>query len=295
MTRTPRPVAAWPERFALGEGIRRLNDGIVLVDLLEGKLFRSPGETSPLSLVAQLPVPLGGVAPIEGVPGGWIAAAGTGICTITPDGRVDWLARPEDGAPVPMRMNDATADPHGRFWAGSMGYGGVEDAGSLYRVDPDGTVVRALTGITVPNGPAFSADGTLMYLADSARAVVRRYPADPTTGALGAPEVFAEFPQGSPDGMTVDAAGALWVAVWDGGAVHRYLPDKTLDRVVTLPARRPTCVCLDGTTLYVTSARIGLDAPGPDDGAVFTTTVDVPGVPGVPGVPAAAHRPSEPA
>ncbi|QXE33278.1 SMP-30/gluconolactonase/LRE family protein [Streptomyces sp. GMY02] len=280
------PVPYWTDRLELGEGIRSVDGGVVLVDILSGRLLAGPDDrTGPLRTLARLPVPLGAVAPVEGRPGEWIAAAGTGICLIGPDGRTDWLARPEDGAGRATRMNDASADPQGRFWAGSMAYDASEGAGSLYRVDRDGTVVRALDGLTVPNGPAFSADGTLMYLADSARGIIRRYEVAPATGTLGPADTFAVLGEGSPDGMTVDAEGGLWTAVWGTGTVHHYGPDGTLDHQLRLPAVQPAGVCLHGDTLLITSARHGLSEPGPLDGAVFGVRV------GVPGLPAAAYRP----
>ncbi|MFJ4754059.1 SMP-30/gluconolactonase/LRE family protein [Streptomyces sp. NPDC088763] len=274
------PRAARPDRLELGEGIRWTGTDVVLVDILAGRLLHAPQDgTAALRTVAELPVPLGAVAPLAGHHGTWVAAAGTGICLLRPDGTVDWLARPEDGAPVPMRMNDAVADPFGRFWAGSMAYDAEDGAGSLYRLDRDGTVVRVLDGVTVPNGPAFSPDGSLMYLADSARGVVRRYPVDPATGTLGAPRLFVAMEDGSPDGMAVDAEGAVWMAVWGTGTVRRHLPDGMLDRTLRLPACQPAGVCLAGDVLHITTARVGLPAPGPDDGALFTVRVDVPGTP----------------
>ncbi|WP_328885194.1 SMP-30/gluconolactonase/LRE family protein [Streptomyces sp. NBC_00316] len=280
------PVVCWQDRLGLGEGIRAVDGGIVLVDILTGRLLAGPTDrAAPLTQVAGLSVPLGAVAPVHGRPHTWIAAAGTGICLILPDGRTEWLARPEDGAATAMRMNDATADPQGRFWAGSMGYGAEDGAGSLYRIDHDGTVIRVLDGLTVPNGPAFCADGTVMYLADSAKGVIRRYPVDPDTGLPGTPDTFAVLDHGSPDGMTVDAEGALWTAVWGTGTVHRYRADGTRIQQIRLPATQPAGLCLDGDTLYVTSARHGLAAPGPLDGAVFAVRV------GVPGLPTSAYRP----
>ncbi|MGP4005993.1 SMP-30/gluconolactonase/LRE family protein [Streptomyces sp. 4N124] len=269
-----------PDRLELGEGIRWTGGALVLVDILAGRLLTAPEDpTAPLKQLAQLPVPLGAVAPVSDSPGTWIAAAGTGICLIAPDGSTRWLARPESGAPLPMRMNDATADPSGRFWAGSMSYDADDGTGSLYRVDHDGTVVRVLDGLTVPNGPAFTADGTTMYLADSARGIVRRHTVDPVTGGLGAAETFAVLDEGSPDGMVVDVEGAVWVAVWGTGTVRRYLPDGRPDRVLRLPARQPAGVCLESDTLHITTARVGLTASGPLDGALFTARVDVPGTP----------------
>ncbi|WP_285572607.1 SMP-30/gluconolactonase/LRE family protein [Streptomyces sp. RTGN2] len=279
------PAVRWADRLGLGEGIRAVDGRIVLVDILTGRLLSGPGDgTAPLTEVARLDTPLGAVAPVHGRPGHWIAAAGTGVCLIAPDGSPEWLARPEDGAATAMRMNDATADPQGRFWAGSMSYDADEGAGSLYRTGHDGSVTRVLDGLTVPNGPAFTADGTVMYLADSAKGVIRRYPVDPAGGLPGAPDTFASFGEGSPDGMTVDDEGALWTAVWGTGTVHRYRADGTPDRQIRLPASQPAGLCLDGDTLYITSARHGLAAPGPLDGAVFAVRVEVPGP------PAAAYR-----
>ncbi|MER8153990.1 SMP-30/gluconolactonase/LRE family protein [Streptomyces sp. NPDC094472] len=284
MTEDPRPTR--PDRLELGEGIRWTGEALVLVDILKGRLLTAPQDpTAPLRTLAELPVPLGAVAPVAGRPGTWIAAAGTGICLLGPDGATTWPARPEADARPARRMNDGTADPSGRFWAGSMAYDADEDAGSLYRVDHDGTVTRVLDGITVPNGPAFTADGRAMYLADSARGVVQRYPVDPATGGLGTPTTFVTVDGGSPDGMAVDDAGGVWIAVWGTGTVRRYRPDGELDRTLRLPAAQPAGVCLQGDILHITTARVGLTRPGPDDGALFAVRVEVPGP------PAAAYRP----
>jgi sugar lactone lactonase YvrE len=285
----PQPTPCWSDRLELGEGVRWVDGTIVLVDILTGRLLSAPegyDPTGPLEVLAELPVPLGAVAPVEGRPGSWIAAAGTGFCLIGADGTTQQLACPEQGRA--MRMNDAAADPFGRFWAGSMSYDEVEYAGALYRMDRDGTVTKVLEGITVPNGPVFGPDGTTMFLADSVRGVIRKYPVVPDTGELGEPSVFTTLDSGSPDGMAVDTQGGLWTAVWGAGRVHRYLPDGTLDRVVRVPAERPAGICLggaDGRTLYITSARVGLSAPGPLDGAVFEVRV------AVPGLPTASYRP----
>ncbi|MQY36804.1 6-deoxy-6-sulfogluconolactonase [Streptomyces sp. RB17] len=283
----PDSLPTRPDRLELGEGIRWTGTGIILVDLLAGRLLAAPADpAAPLRTLARLPVPLGAVAPVAGHPGTWIAAAGTGICLLHPDGTTTWSARPEDKPGPRMRMNDAVADPSGRFWAGSMAYDADEGAGSLYRVDHDGTVVRVLDGITVPNGPVFTPDGRSMYLADSARGVILRYPVDPRTARLGTSEVFVTVDDGNPDGMAIDVEGAVWVAVWGTGTVRRHLPDGTLDRIVQLPASRPAGVCLEGDVLHITTARLGLNPPGRYDGAVFSIRVEVPGTPAAPYGPA---------
>ncbi|WP_084216219.1 SMP-30/gluconolactonase/LRE family protein [Pseudonocardia spinosispora] len=255
------------ERFELGEGLRRLDDGrTIMVDILSGRLLLLPESLDEQpSVLLELNGPLGAVAPRGD---GWIAAAGPGIALL--DGtEVTWLARPEQGEHPAMRMNDGVADPHGRFWAGSMAYGAVPGAGALYRVDRNRSVAQVLTGLTVPNGPAFTADGATMYLADSAHGVIYRYPVDPDSAALGPRSTFATVPVGSPDGMTVDDEGCLWSAIWGAGELHRYTPDGDLERVVPVPAAQPTSVCLAGDRLIVTTARTGLSDPTDLDGAVL--------------------------
>lgn len=266
------------DRFELGEGLRRHGRHLLMVDILTGRLLRfDPLAPGPAEVIAALDAPLGAVAPVRDRPGTYIAAAGTGVAVLTEGGGVEWLATPEDGAASPTRMNDGCCDPAGRFWAGSMAYDGTRGAGSVYRTDPDGGVTRVLEGYTIPNGPAFTSDGARMYLADSAAGRIDVYEMS-ANGEPGPPAVFARIGEGSPDGMQVDAEGHLWVAVWGAGQVHRYDPDGTLERVVTLPAAQPTSVCVTDAPdprLFVTSARIGLDRPGSGDGALFSVPVEV--------------------
>ncbi|WP_343244938.1 SMP-30/gluconolactonase/LRE family protein [Streptomyces sp. SID14478] len=275
------------DRLELGEGVRWTQGGLVLTDILTGRLLTlppasPPDGSGPLRELLQLPFPLGAVAPVADAPGTWIAAADTGICLLRPDTPPRWAARPPQDPARPFRMNDATADPAGRFWAGSMAYDAAPGRGALWRVDPDGTVTRVLDGLTVPNGPVFTADGRTLYLADSARGRLLRHAVDPASGALDEGELFATVTSGSPDGMAVDLNGGVWSAVWGAGVLHHYRADGTLDEVVPVPVRQPAGLCLggaDGRTLFVTSARIGLERPGPLDGALLRLRVDVPGAP----------------
>lgn len=161
----------------------------------------------------------------------------------------------------------------------SMAYDGTHGAGSLYRTDPDGTVARVLDGLTIANGPAFTADGTTLYLADTAAGTILRCRIDLVSGDLsGGPEAFARLSEaeGSPDGMTVDDEGCLWVAMWgETGTVRRYRPDGRLLQTLTVPAPHPTSVCLHpgGNRLFVTTARYGVTRPTPASGAVLSVPV----------------------
>ncbi|MFF1812658.1 SMP-30/gluconolactonase/LRE family protein [Streptomyces sp. NPDC058251] len=176
--------------------------------------------------------------------------------------------------PVPGRRgNDAAVAPDGALWFGTMRYDEAPGGGTLSRLAPDGTVRTVLTDVAVSNGTGWSPDGRLMYYIDSPTRRVDVFdvgedqlPVDRRTLA-----VIGEG-EGFPDGLTVDADGCVWVALWDGGAVRRYTPDGDLDRVIELPVRRPTACAFGGADLadlYITTARTGLDAPHPMSGSLL--------------------------
>ena len=79
--------------------------------------------------------------------------------------------------------------------------------------------------------------------------------------------------------------GSIWLALWGGGAVHRYSPDGDLIEVVTVPATQVTSCVFGGPDLrdlYVTSAATGLSAggnPALSEGGLFKVRVRAPGLP----------------
>lgn len=261
----------------LGEGARVIGDHIVQVDLLAGRLHELDPVSARIRLLNALDVPIGAVAPVADRPGWWIAAAGTGVAYLGPGGESDWIARPEDGAAVPMRVNDGACDPAGRFWFGSMAYDPSKASGTLYRVDRDLSVTRVLDGITVPNGPVFDADGTVMYVADSAVGLIHRVTLD-AAGELTGTAEFARV-DGSPDGMFVDVENHLWSAIWGAGAVHRYAPSGALVEVIDVPPLQPTSIAIGGGHITITSATYGLTEPGQHDGRTLITDCAVDGPP----------------
>ena len=95
-------------------------------------------------------------------------------------------------------------------------------AAALYRLDPDGTATRMVDGVTISNGLAWSADGRTMYYVDTPTQRIDAFEFTASTGAIGNrhPVVHIPLADGAPDGLTIDAEGGLWVALWGGGAVR---------------------------------------------------------------------------
>jgi sugar lactone lactonase YvrE len=171
-------------------------------------------------------------------------------------------------------MNDGACDASGRFWAGSMAYDGTSRLGVLYRVDTDARVERVLDDLVIVNGPAFSPDGTSMFVADSGRGTITRYHLDGDGWPAGATLIVNETSHAVPDGITIDRSGALWVAMWGGAEIRRYSPDGDLLATVALPATQPTSIALVGGRAVVTTARLGLADPGAMDGLVLSVALD---------------------
>jgi xylono-1,5-lactonase len=194
------------------------------------------------------------------------------------------LVDPEPHLPG-NRLNDAKADQHGHIWAGTMDAALQETTGSLYRLQPDLSLRRMDEGYKITNGPAFSPTQDVMYHTDTGASTVYRFDVTPE-GEIGNRREFIKFTSdmGTPDGMTVDAQGYLWIAHWGGSRVSRFTPDGKLDRAIPLPASQITNVTFAGANLdrmFVTSAAKLLDlSKEPLAGSLFE--VDPGGVRGLP-------------
>lgn len=197
----------------------------------------------------------------------WLVCAfASGFACFSPEsGALDWIARTEPDYRG-IRMNDGRVDAAGRFWAGSM----VEDGalaggatGTLYRLDPDGTVEAVLGGIAIANSICFTPDGSRLVFADSPSRMIRTFRIE-AGGRLGDERVLAHLPAPAvPDGSETDAAGWLWNAEWGGARVTCYELGGAVSHAWALPVSQPTCVAFGGPALdhlFVTSARQGLSA-----------------------------------
>lgn len=216
-----------------------------------------------------------------------VVVTGDRFCRVDTDtgGSIE-IARLPDLGPR-CRYNDGACDATGRLWLGSMDRQGSEPLGRLFRFDPGRGAQIVDDGYRISNGPAFAADSSRLYIADSPRRVI--YVMDLTAdGSLAAKRVFTAFAEsdGYPDGMTVDAEDHLWVAHYDGWKVTRFDPTGAPVQSIRLPVARVTACSFGGAdlrTLYVTSARAGLDPAAlrqqPLAGGLFALPAEVAGRP----------------
>ena len=271
----------------LGEGsIWHPDDGALYwVDIDERKIFRFYPSTEKLE---SFDVSTRVTALAMRASGGFITATDQGLAYWDAQTReLSFISDPEADKPS-VRFNDGAVDRQGRFWAGSMNE--VDFAtpdGSLYRLDPDGSIHTMEVETTVSNGIGWSPDNATMYFTDSMRQVILVYDYDSATGAISNRRPFAQVSEEGvlPDGLTVDSEGFVWSAQWGGGNVTRYDPNGAVDRVIRLPAQQITCPAFGGENLdelYITSAWTGLSQEErekqPLAGALFRIKVGVKGL-----------------
>jgi sugar lactone lactonase YvrE len=257
---TSDPVAQTTEQCELGEGVRwdDRRDELLRVDILAGRIYRDmitdAGALVPVRSY-RVPETVGAIAPVDNDEG-WLLATEQGFSYLRPDGTLQPIA---EVAPEDTRMNDAACDPQGRFWAGTVADDQRPRGGALYRLDRDGETDLIISGLTISNGLGWSPDGRTMYLADSGPGVVYAFKFDAEQGTIFDNRVLVDVPKevGSPDGLTVDAEGDLWVAIFGGGRIQRYSPEGHLREEFLIPAEQTTCCAFGGPglhRLYVTTA-----------------------------------------
>lgn len=218
---------------------------------------------------------------------GWIVALETGVARRSSDGTLEELGSfaGAGGPHAGLRANDGACGPGGRFWIGTMAWDATPRAGSLYCLDPHrGSFTTVLTDVTISNGLGWSPDGTTMYYVDTATAAIDAFAFDAESGEVTGRHHLVEVPEasGAPDGLTVDAEGGIWVALWGGGQVHRYTPDGRFDRAIELPCSQVTSCAFVGESLdqlAITTAHVGLEQPESQAGWTFITDAGVTGLP----------------
>lgn len=176
------------------------------------------------------------------------------------------------------RFNDAKADPSGRLWAGVMGYEANATDGALYSYQANGLMHQMITDLSCPNGMDWSDDLSTMYFIDSPTRSVGVYDFNLATAEISLRSSIEIALPGIPDGMTLDAEGNLWVALWDGSAVIQLSPSGKLLQEIKLPASRITSCTFGGrdlTKLFITTASRGVDEQLA--GSIFVVDTDTQG------------------
>jgi sugar lactone lactonase YvrE len=284
MTGGPEVVHA--ARAEVGEGpCWDVARGVLLwVDIYRG-LVHLLNPASGLDTTLDAGQPVGAVVPAAG--GDLVAAVRDGFVRIDPaTARIEVVAPVEEDLADHL-MNDGKCDPCGAFVAGTLHRDELAGAGTLYRLNPDRSVDRLVSGVTLSNGLAWSPSGDRMYYVDSATQAVDVFEYD-ASGRVGDRRRFVEITpdDGMPDGLAVDAEGGVWVALWGGSEVRRYTTAGALDDVVELPVSQVTSCAFGGDDwgdLYITSASWELDeARVQEDSLAGAVFVARPGVAGVP-------------
>ena len=250
------------------------------IDIDTGRLFRYFPETGNHELSYQCPDRIGGVTIQEdgslllfrdhGAVSIWAKGLLTPVLEEIPDERT-------------TRFNDVIADPKGRVFCGTMPTS--DRLGRLYRLDPDGNLTKVLDDIGCSNGLGFTPDLTGLYYVNSPACKIYYFDYEIETGVIANRRVFVDVPQsqGSPDGLTVDAEGFIWCALWDGHSLVRYAPNGKEERRFTFPAKKVSSVMFGGnelTDIYVTTAGGGNKSDeGLGAGALFHLNIGVRGVP----------------
>jgi len=255
---------------------------LYFVDIRAQQLFRHDPATDSMK-TWELPLQIGCLAIREG--GGAILALQDGFYAFDfESGEATVFAKPENDQ---HQFNDGKVDRQGRFVAGTAsGFSNPVPAASLYRLDHDGSLSLMAPGFSVTNGPAWSPDGSIFYVADSKLGTVFAYDYDTAVGAVSDRREFFKIGDigGGPDGGTVDADGCYWTTAVQAGKIICVAPDGSVKRIVETPVPWPSSLMFGGPALdrlYFTSIDGAVyDLPStPESGGLYV--IDGLGVKGV--------------
>jgi len=205
------------------------------------------------------------------------------LLAIRPGGRTELVAdlREITGGPC----NDMVVDGNGRAYVGNFGYekwnGAPPKLTRIVRVDPDGSLHPTGTEILFPNGMVITPDGRTLVVGETFSERVSMYDID-DAGDLRNHRVFAHIDGAHPDGLALDAEGAVWVADPAGKRCRRVFEGGRIEREVTFRDNWGPYTCAlggeDRRTLYiVTCTDSGPQMADKRDGCIESIGVDVPG------------------
>jgi len=255
---------------------------LIFIDVTKGAVHRFNPLDQKLSSL-QIGMHIGAVGLMDSKH--YIAAVRDGFATIdNSTGEISYVKRVLDDEGI--RFNDGKCDPFGNFIAGTMRYEPKMGTAQLYSIDSRGDVKSLLSGVGLSNGLCWDATGMKLFYIDTLTRQIALFRYEPELGIVGERKVFYEFAEGSgsPDGMTIDLEGNLWVALWGGSRVAQISPTGKLISELRLPVGQPTSVIFGGRNfdrLFITSARYMLSeatlTKEPLAGSLFIADVGVSG------------------
>ena len=269
--------------------------GLRWVDMLAGDLMHldpsgavGPGTTAgrplaaeaPEGPVVRIPTPSSVAACVRPAAGGGaVLALEKGFALEDADGSITPLPPlwEED-----VRMNEGAVAPDGSFLCGSMAYDARPGGAAMWRLMPDGTTTRLFGDLTISNGLAFSADGARAFYVDTPTGRVDVFDWSDADGLVDR-RPFADLTaeDGHPDGLCLDAAGNVWVAMHSGSQVLGLDEHGKVAERITVGARQVTACTFGGEdrgTLFITTSRENLaDGDDPAAGSLFAARPGVHG------------------
>jgi sugar lactone lactonase YvrE len=293
--------AASDSAYQLGEGPvwDQARGRLLWVDVVAGNVRTGSlsGDRVEETSCTHVDETVGAVAPAS--TGELLVAGRRGLHVLDPSGDRREVVHlvPEDKV---SRLNDGACDPLGRFVVGSLAQDGRSGRESLYLWDGAG-VTTIDDDLTLSNGLAWSADGQVLFSIDTIPGIVWMRGYDPATGTCEPREELLHITDGKPDGMCIDAAGNLWIAIWGAGQVRCYHPSGSVLATIDVPAPHTSSVAFVGPALdrlLITTAREELTArqleDHPDSGRLFLADVGISGLPVPAWAPATPHLPTSP-
>jgi sugar lactone lactonase YvrE len=187
----------------------------------------------------------------------------------------------ELSALVPADLGDMVIDAHGRVYVGSQ----ARTGGVIVRVDPDGTASVVADELDFPNGMVITPDGRTFIVAESIGRRLTAYTIDDTGGLVNR-RLFAAGLDGPPDGITLDAEGAVWASMTLAQQFERIADSAGGPAIVTdridVPARTAIACTMGGPerrTLFLLSSTDAYPERliGTKLSRVDSVTVDIPG------------------
>lgn len=183
------------------------------------------------------------------------------------------------------RLNDGGIDPEGRLVVGSMGLNGDEGHGKLWRVEKGRQPELLREGDGIPNGIAWDIRRARAYWVDSLPGILHVFDISIDGVDWSAPTETRKLgdEHSTPDGLTLDGRGNIWVAFWGGARVDAYSPDGVLIGRVSVPASHTTSCVFGGVNrdcLFITTATFGLNPESlqaqPHAGHIFVARIGSP-------------------